>query len=187
MFWAMLNSCSRVYHLLCPTHLRATNTRGDQAERSELRRIVRSKRTYKMKNVWGLYELGRFLVTGASDESGKPSHFYGRICRMDVSVLTHGVHESLHRFQGTKHFPRDQRLQLEPPGWRTLDFEGNPMKEEEIEWQRERILRAPQKVRDRDYLFSEDLIVDNSGAVDVSLPVLAKVSALIESLRLGGS
>ena len=42
-------------------------------------------------------------------------------------------------------------------------------------------------VRDRKYPFSEDFIVDSSNAVDVSLPVLAKVSALIEALRFGSS
>ena len=61
------------------------------------------------------------------------------------------------------------------------------MREEEVERQRERILRAPPVVRDREYPFSEDLIVDISGSVDVSLPVLAKVSALVEALHLGGS
>ena len=77
--------------------------------------------------------------------------------------MTHGVHEILRHFQWTKHFPRDQRLRLETPGWRVLDFEGNVMLEEEVERQRERILRAPQVVRDREYPFSEDLIVDSSG------------------------
>ena len=104
-----------------------------------------------------------------------------------MSVKTHGVHEILRDYQGTRHFPRDQRLRLETPGWRVLDFEGNVMQEEEVERQREMILRAPQVVRDRDYLFPQDLIVDSSGSVDVSLPVLAKVSALVEVLRLGGS
>ena len=40
--------------------------------------------------------------------------------------------------------------------------------------------------RDREYPFAEDLIVDDSGAPDATLPVLAKVSSLIEVLRLGG-
>ena len=101
--------------------------------------------------------------------------------------MTHGVHEILRHYQGTKHFPREQRLRLETPGWRVLDFEGNVMREEEVERQRERILRAPQVVRDREYPFAEDLIVDSSGEVNASLPVLAKDSALVESLRLGGS
>ena len=101
--------------------------------------------------------------------------------------MTHGVHEILLHYQGTKHFPRDQRLRLESPGWRLLDFEGNVMIEKEVERQRDRIFSAPQVVRVKKYPFSEDLIVDSSGSVDGSLPVLAKVSALVEALRMGGS
>ena len=89
-------------------------------------------------------------------------------------------------YLGTKHFPRDQRLRLETPGWRVLDFEGNVMRDEEVARQRDRILRGPQVVRDREYPSAEDLIVDSSGTVDASLPVLAKVSSLVEVLRLGG-
>ena len=77
--------------------------------------------------------------------------------------MTHGVHEILRHYQGTKHFPRDQRLRLEAQGWRVLVFEGNIMREEEVERQRERILKAPQVVRDREYPFAEDLIVDSFG------------------------
>ena len=40
---------------------------------------------------------------------------------------------------------------------------------------------------DREYPFAKDIIREGSGAVDVSLPVIAKVSALVEALRLGGS
>ena len=170
-----------------PHTFETTDTSGDETEGSEPRRRVRSKRTYKMKKVWGADELGRFFVTGPMDASGKPSHFYCRICRKDVSVMTHGVHEILRHYQGTNYFPQDQRLHLETRGWHVHDFEGNVIREEEVERQREWILRAPQVARDRDYLFSEDLVVDSSGSVDVSLPVLAKVSALVEALRLGGS
>ena len=42
-------------------------------------------------------------------------------------------------------------------------------------------------VRDREYPFSEDAIVDETGAVDPNLGVMAKVSCLMEVLRLGGS
>ena len=42
-------------------------------------------------------------------------------------------------------------------------------------------------MRDRQYPFSEDVIVDETGAVDPKLGVMAKVSSLIEVLRLGGS
>ena len=77
----------------------------------------------------GADEVGRFFETEPTDAASKPSYFYCRICRKDVSVLTHGPHEVLRHFQGVKHFARDQRLRLETPGWRVLDFEGNPLSE----------------------------------------------------------
>ena len=60
------------------------------------------------------------------------------------------------------------------------------MRDEEIARQRDRILKGSVVVRDREYPFAEDLIADSSGTVDASLPVLAKVSSLVEVLRLGG-
>ena len=80
-----------------------------------------------MKKVWGANEVGQFLVTGATDAAGKLSRFFCRVCRKDFSVLTHGLLEILRHYQGVKHFARDQRLRLETPGWRVLDFEGNPL------------------------------------------------------------
>ena len=130
--------------------------------------------------------MSQFFVTGATDAAGKPSHFYCRVCRKDVSVLMHGLHEILRNYQGVKHFARNQRLRLETPGWRVLDFEGNTLSESELERRRERILRGLLVVWDRKYPFAEDLIVDESGAPDATLPVVAKVSSLIEVLRLGG-
>ena len=130
--------------------------------------------------------MGQFFVTGATDAAGKPSNFYCRVCRKDVSVLTHGPHGILRHYQGVKHFARDQRLRLETPGWRVLDFEGNPLSESELERRREHILRGPLVVRDREYPFAENLIVVESGALDATLPVVAKLSSLIEVLRLGG-
>ena len=47
-------------------------------------------------------------------------------------------------------------------------------------------MRAPSVVRDREYPFSEDFIVDESGAVDPKHGIMTKVSSLIEVLRLGG-
>ena len=46
---------------------------------------------------------------------------------------------------------------------------------------------APLVVRDREYPFREDLIPDASGDVDAQLPLLAKVSCLIDALQVGGS
>ena len=54
----------------------------------------------------------------------------------------------------------------------------------EVERQPEKIMRAPLVVRDRGYPFSENVIVDKTGGVDPDLVVMAKVSSLIEVLRL---
>ena len=164
-----------------------TDTSGDESDAGEPRRRLRPRKAYKMKRAWGTGDVGRLFVTGPTDAAIKPSHFYCRICRKDVSVLTHGHHEILRHFQGSKHFPRDQRLRLETPGWEVLDYEGNVMSPAEVERQRKRIMEAPLVVRDREYPFSEDVIVDETGAVDPNLGVMAKVSSLIEVLRLGGS
>ena len=159
---------------------------ADESEASHLRRSVRSRRTYKIKKVWGADEVGRFFITGATDAAGKPSLFFCGICRKDVSVLKHGAHEVLRHFQGVKRFAHDQRLRLETPGWWVLDFEGNSLSENGLERQREGVLRGALLIRDQEYLLTENLIVDDSGAPDAMLPVFAKVLSLIEVLRLGG-
>ena len=164
-----------------------TDTIGDKSNVGEPRQRLRSKKPYRMKRAWGTSDTGRFFVTGPTHVETKPSHFYCRICRKDVSVLTHGHHEILRHLQGSKLFPRDQRLKLETPSWEVLDYEGNIMSPAEVERQQEKIMRAPLVVRDREYPFSEDVIVDETGAVDPSLGVMARVSSLIEVLRLGGS
>ena len=58
-----------------------------------------------MKKAWGASDVGQFSVTGTTKAATKPSHFYCPICLKDVSVLTHGHHEILRHFQGSKHFP----------------------------------------------------------------------------------
>ena len=113
-----------------------TDTSGDESDAGEPRRRLRSKKTYKMKRAWGTSDVGRFFVTGRTDVATKPSHFYCRICRKDVSVLTHGYHEILRHFQGSKHFLRDQRLRLKTPGWELFDYEGTVMSPAEVERQR---------------------------------------------------
>ena len=140
-----------------------------------------------MKKGYAATERGRFFVTGPSDAANMPSHFYCRACRKKVSVFTHGHHEMLRRFQGSRHFARDQRLRLETPGWRVLDFHGNPLSEDELERQREQIKKGPLVVCDREHPFAEDLITNEAGVVDLQLPVLTKVSCLPDVLRMGGS
>ena len=87
-------------------------------------------------------------------------------------MLKHGHHEVLRRFQGSLRFARDQRLRLETPGWRVLDFHGNPVSDDELERQREKIRKGPFVVRDREHPFAEDLFNDEAGTVDPQLPVL---------------
>ena len=101
-----------------------------------------------------------------------------------MSVLTHGAYEIIRHFQGHRHCARDQRLRLETPGWRVLDFDGNPLPEDELERQREKIMLAPLVVRDRGCPSREDLFPDASGNVDPQLPMLAKVSSLIDAFQL---
>ena len=107
-----------------------------------------------------------------SDAANLPSHFYCRVCRKNVSVLIHGHQEVLRRFQGSRHFDRDQRLRLETPGWRVLDFHGIPLSEDELERQKEKIRRRLPVVRDFEHPLEEDLITDGVGIVDPQLPVL---------------
>ena len=102
-------------------------------------------------------------------------------------MLTQSSSEVLRHFQWIRHFAGDQRLRLETPGWRVLGFDGKRLTEDELERQREKILRAPLVVRDREYPNCEGLIPDASGNTDPQLPVLAKVSSLVDVLQLGGS
>ena len=140
-----------------------------------------------MKKVYAAKELDKFFVTGPSDAANMPSHFYCQLCRKNVSVLTHGHYEVLRHFQRRRHFARDQRLRLETPGWRVLDFQGNPLSEDELERQKEKIQKGPVVVRDREHPFAEDLITDEAAVIDPQLPVPAKVSCLVDAMKMGGS
>ena len=170
-----------------PPIVETTDTSGEETDTSQPRRRVHSKRTFKLRKSYATSELARFFVTGPTDASTKLSEFYCRLCRKDVSVLTHGSSEVSGYLQGIRHSARDQRLRLETPGWRVVGFDGKPLKEDELERQREKILRAPLVVRDREYPFREDLIPDASGNTHPQLLVLAKVSSFVDVLQLGGS
>ena len=147
---------------------------------------MRSKKTYKSKQAWETSDVDQFFYDWATNVATTPSHFYCRICHKDFSVLTHGYHEFLRHFQGSKHFLRDQHLTLETPSWELLDYEQNDMSPAEVERRREKRMGAPLVMRDRVYPFSEDVIVDETGAVDLNFENMAKVSSLIEVLHLGG-
>ena len=117
------------------------------------------------------------------DAAGNPSHFFCGIVRKDVCGLTHGPYEILQHLNGARHFPSDQRLQLETPDWRVLDFDGNPLSDGGVERRSQKILPAPFVKRDRDHMFTEDWLVDESGAADPILPVLVMVSSVMEILQ----
>ena len=122
-----------------PQRIETSETRGDETDTSKGRRNIRSKKTFRMKKVYAATELGRFFVTEPSDAAKIPCHFYCRVCRKKVSVPTHGHHERLRHFQGSRQFAPDQRLRLETPGWLVLDFDGNPIREDELERQMAKI------------------------------------------------
>ena len=126
-------------------------------------------------------------MTVPSHAANMPSPFYCRVCWKNVSVLTQGHQEVLRHFQGSRHFAGGQRLRLETPGWRVLDFHENQLSEDELERQREKIKKGPLVVRDREHPFAEDLITDEAGVVETQLPVLTKVSCLVDALKMGGS
>ena len=110
-----------------------TDTNGEETNTSQPWRRVRSKRSFKMKKSYATDELARLFLTGPTDASTELSEFYCRICRKNVSVLTHGRSEILWHFQWIRQFARDQRLHLDTPGWRVLDFDGNHLTEDELE------------------------------------------------------
>ena len=141
--------------------------------------LIRCKRS-------GGRQIGPLFVTGPTGVAKNPSLFYSCVCRKDVSGFTQGPHEIFWHFQDAKHLPRDQRLQFETPGWRVLDFDCNPMSDEELGRQPDRIVKVPLVSSDREHSFSEDIIVDSSGAVDINLTVMAKVSSINKVLCLDG-
>ena len=104
-------------------------------------------------------DVGRFFVTGARDVAGKPNHFYCHICRIKLSILTPGAHEDLRHYQGVWHFPRGQQRRLETPGWRVLNFEGNLLRANDLERQKECTLRGLRVIRDWEFAFAKDPII----------------------------
>ena len=139
-----------------------------------------------MEKVCWASEAGCFSVIEPTDVVARPCNFNCCACWKDFSFLPHDLHETLRPIQATKDFGRDQHLRLETPGLDVVDYEGNAQTPAELEQQRDRIMRVTLVLRDRKYLFTEDVIVDESGAVDRNHAVKAKVFRLIEVLRPRG-
>ena len=101
-----------------PQRVETSEMRGDETDTSKRRRKNLSKIFFRMRKIHAAIEFGRFFVTGPSDAAKKPSlfyYFYCQVCQKNVRVLTHGHHDLLRHFQGSRHFARDQRLCLETP------------------------------------------------------------------------
>ena len=88
-----------------PQRVETSDTSGEETNASQGRRKILSKKTFGMKKVYAATELDRFSVTGPLDATKMPSHFYCRVCRKNVSVLTHGHHEVLRHFQAVVTLP----------------------------------------------------------------------------------
>ena len=132
-------------------------------------------------------EVGSFVVTGSTDAATKPSHFYCRVCKKDISISAKGSYEILRHYQESRHYPRNRRMRLSTPSWRVLDFFGNPLSESDLALVQDEILKAPLHQLGQEFPFPEDLIPDSEGRVNTKMPLLAKVSSLIDVLKLGGS
>ena len=78
-----------------------TDTSAEDTDIEQPRRRVRSRRTFRRKKGYAVGELAQFFVTGPTDAANKLSEFYCRVCRKDVSVLTHGEYEIIRHFQDT--------------------------------------------------------------------------------------
>ena len=84
--------------------LETSDMSGDETVSSKKFRKFLSQKTFRMKEVYGADEIGRFFVTRPTDTANKPSHLFFRVCRKDVSILTRGHHKVLRHFQGAPHF-----------------------------------------------------------------------------------
>ena len=62
-----------------------------------------------------------------------------------------------------------------------LDFHGKPLSQDELERQNGKIKKGPLVVRDCEHPFAEDLIADGAGVTHAHLPVLTKVSCLVDA------
>ena len=82
-----------------PPIVDTTDTSGEDTDTVQSRRRARSERNFKVKKSYATDDLAQFFVIGPTDPSTKLSEFHCRICRKDVSVLTHGSSEILRHFQ----------------------------------------------------------------------------------------
>ena len=140
-----------------------TDTISEVTDVSQLWQRVRSNCIFRTKS-YAVDELARFLITGVIDVSSKLIKLYCWICRKNVLVLTHIFWEVLSHFHGIR-----RESSPETPGWRLVDFEGNPCLWTSWGHTDKTILRAPLVLLDREYLFHEDLNPDASMKINPQL------------------
>ena len=90
-------------------------------------------------------------------------------------------------FRGVDTLPVTSVCVLRHLGGACWIFKGNPLAEDELEREREKIQKGPFVVQDGEHPFAGDLICDEAGVIDPQLPVLTKVSCLVDGLKMGGS
>ena len=140
-----------------------------------------------MKNAWGTTVVGQFFCDWAHRCCYKaqpfllPYLYQGRLCTDSCSP------RNLATLPGQQAFSTRPTSEVGDAMLEMLDCEGNAMSPAEVERQRDTKMRSPLVVRDWEYRFSEVIIVDETGAVDPNIGIMAKVCSLSEVLRLGGS
>ena len=83
-------------------------------------------------------------------------------------------------FLGARHFSGDYRLLLETPDWFFLHLDRNSPSDEELGWERQKILLALFATCACESVFKVTLLVDESDATYPNLTVLAMVSSIME-------
>ena len=151
-----------------------------ETDSSQLREKIPSKRTYRMKNVWVADTLGQFFVTGPFVPAETSSQCYCQIWGQDVSVITHEIHEILRHFPGTKRFHSwpvgSMRTQMQACVYFRLKLPYRALVGT-VTWVHP---QSPLGCQRPGIFFYEDLIMNSCGAVDPILPILAKMSSLVE-------
>ena len=111
----------------------------------------------------------RLAVFFVARPTGKPL-----LVRRRSGMWGESVADYLRSLPGRNVLPPQLASTIRDAEWADLGLRRNPQRDEEVEWQRKLIFRAPLVVRDIEYPFPEEVILDNSDTVHVSLQFLRK-------------
>ena len=100
----------------CALDASGTSREDTDADADEPQKRACSRCNFNEKKNYAVNDLARFFVT-APTGAAKKRDLYCRLCGKVVSVLTHGLYETLLKTQcqGHSHLPCDQSLLLESP------------------------------------------------------------------------